>query len=158
MTVANKLDELAENGGLAAFAGDGKTGGVVEMAVDLFVVLVVRVLWPKDHVAQGAGEMLDVEFLVQGGDVGPAQGVAAVGADEAEAAKVVALAESILLAGLVVRVVGEELGCYIDAAVAAAEAVEVEDGPQGADELPAHALAAAGTVGNPGMTFVARLA
>ena len=94
--VAVDLDKLLEDGARAAYALCREASRVVKVAVDVLVVLVVRVVWPKDGRADGAGKVLDVELLVAGGDVAAAQGLAALAADEVEPAEVVALAEGML--------------------------------------------------------------
>ena len=62
--IAVDLDELLEDRGIAARTLCREAGGVVEMAVDVSVVFVVRVLWAEEGGADGAGEVFDVEFLV----------------------------------------------------------------------------------------------
>ena len=63
LVVPVDLDELLQDGGAAASAADGEARRVVEVAEDTPVVLIVRVLRPKDGGADGAGEVLHVELL-----------------------------------------------------------------------------------------------
>lgn len=63
------LHELLENSVLAAIAFLCKSGRVVVMAVHFAFVLVIAVLSAKDGRTQGTGEMLDVVFAVECGDV-----------------------------------------------------------------------------------------
>ena len=58
------LDELLEDGARAAGALGRESGGVVEVAVDVSVVLVVRVLRAEERGAHRAREVLDVELFV----------------------------------------------------------------------------------------------
>ena len=101
--VAEDLHELLENRGLASVALLRKLGAVVVVAVDVAVVLVVGVLGAEDGGADAAGEVLDVVLAVEGGDVGAAQGAAAVVAEQAEPLEVVGFAERVLVR----RVVGD---------------------------------------------------
>lgn len=78
LTVPEDLDELLKNGGLAAIAALRELGGIVIVAVHLAVVLVVAVLGAEYGGAQGAGEVIDVVFALEGCDVGPSQRSAAL--------------------------------------------------------------------------------
>lgn len=86
------------------------------MAVDLALVLVIRVLGSKNGGAQRAREVLNMVFPLERRDVGPSQRTSAFVTEESEPAKVVGLAERVLpLAVLVVR--RKEFGGYYLAAV-----------------------------------------
>ena len=106
--IAEDLHKLLQDGRLAAIALLGELGAVVVVAVDVALVLVVGVLRAEDGGADGAGEVLDVVFAVEGGDVGASQGAAAVVAEQVEPLEVVGFAEGVLVG----RVVGdgEEFG------------------------------------------------
>jgi hypothetical protein len=71
LAVAEDLDELLQNGGLAAIAALGELGRVVVVAVYLAIVLVIAVLSAEHRGAQGAGEVVDVILAVERGNVGP---------------------------------------------------------------------------------------
>lgn len=64
LAIAVDFDKLLENGSLAAIAALGKLGGVVVVAVDAALVLVVAVGGAEDGGTDGAGEVLDVVFAV----------------------------------------------------------------------------------------------
>lgn len=64
VVVSVDLDKLLEDGDLTACASDSEAGGVMKVAVDGAVVLIIRVLRPKDGRTDGAGEMLDVKLLL----------------------------------------------------------------------------------------------
>jgi hypothetical protein len=109
LAVSEDFNKLLEDCRLAAIAALGKLGRVVVVAVHLAVVLVVAVLGAKDGRAEGAGEVVNMILSLQGGDVGPSQGAAALVAKEAETPEVIRLAEGVL--AFSVLVVGrEELG------------------------------------------------
>lgn len=63
-TVSVDLDELFQDGRATTGALDCEASGIVEMAVDLPLVLVVAVLRSEDRRAHRAGEVLDVKFHV----------------------------------------------------------------------------------------------
>ena len=111
LAVPEDLDELLEDGSMAAAAALGELGGVVVMAVDMAIVFVIAVLGAKHGRAQGASEVVDVILAFEGGDVRPPQGSAALMAQEPEAAEVVRLAEGVLAPAVLV-VCREEFGGY----------------------------------------------
>lgn len=78
LAVAEDFDKLLQYGRLAAAAALGKLGGVVVMAVHLPVMLVVAVLGSEDGRTERAGKVVDVVFSVEGGDVRPSKGPAAL--------------------------------------------------------------------------------
>ena len=109
LAVAVDLDELLENGRLAAVAALRELGRVVVVAVDVAPVLVVAVLGAKGRRAHGTGEVIDVVLSVDGRHVRAPQCAATIMADEIEPSEVVGFAEWILsIAGLVID--REELG------------------------------------------------
>lgn len=65
LAIAKNLDELLENGSLAAITSLSKSGGIVVVAVYVAVVFVVAVLGAEYGIAHGAGEVVDVIFAVQ---------------------------------------------------------------------------------------------
>jgi hypothetical protein len=111
LAVAEDLDELLEDGGLASIAALGELGRVVVMAVNLAIVLVVAVLGAEYCRAQGACEVVDVILALERGNVGPPQCAAALMAEQAEPAEVVCLAERVWAPAILV-VCREEFGSY----------------------------------------------
>jgi hypothetical protein len=111
LTVAEDLDKLFEDGGLTPTAALGELGGVVVVAVNVAIVLVIAILGAEHGRAQGAGKVVNVILTLEGRDVGSPQRAAALMAQQLEAAEVVGLAKRIL--SRAVLVVGrEELGSY----------------------------------------------
>lgn len=96
LPVAENLDKLFENGGMAAVTPLGELGRVMVVAVDVAIVLVVAVLRAKDGGAERTGEVLHVVLAVERGDVGASKGATTLEAEEAQATEVVGLAEGVL--------------------------------------------------------------
>jgi hypothetical protein len=96
LAVAKYLDKLLKNRGMAAITSLGKLSRVVEMTVDLAVMFVVAVRGTEDRRAHRAGEVVDMVFAVQGCDVGRAQGLSALVAEEAQPPEVVSFAKGVL--------------------------------------------------------------
>jgi hypothetical protein len=69
LSVAEDLDKLLEDSRLAAIAPLGKLGRVVVVTVDMSIVFVVAVLGAKDGGTEGAGEMINMILVVEGGYV-----------------------------------------------------------------------------------------
>jgi hypothetical protein len=109
LAISEYFDKLFEDGGLTAAATLSKLCGVVVMAINLAVVLIVAILGSKHCWAQGAGEVVDMIFPVERRDVGPAKSSAAFVAQQSQPAKVICLAEWVLPFSIIV-VGGEELG------------------------------------------------
>lgn len=109
------LDELLQDSSLTTSALDCEACRVVEMAVYLTAVLVIRVLGTKDCGTDGAGEVLDMELHVECSDVATTQSRTAFCAYQAQATEVIRLAQWVLPpAGPIDR---EEFGSYDFAAV-----------------------------------------
>src|SRR3569833_57374 len=83
LAVPEDLDNLLEDGGLAAIAPLCELGRIVVVAVYLAVMLVIAVLSTEHGVAEGAGEVVDMIFALEGSDVGTSQGATALMAQEA---------------------------------------------------------------------------
>ena len=96
LSVAENLDKLFEDGGMAAVTPLGELGRVVVVAIDVAIVLVVAVLRAKDGRAEGTGEVLHVVLAVERSYVGAAEGTTTLEAEEAQAPEVVGLAEGVL--------------------------------------------------------------
>jgi len=69
-TIPENLHKLLQDSCLATIALLRKPRTVMVMTVHAPLVLVVAVLRPEDGGTDAAGEVLDVVFAVQGGDVG----------------------------------------------------------------------------------------
>lgn len=78
------------------------------MAVDLALVLVVAVLSSKDRGTDRAGEVINMVFSLERGDVRASEGPTTLEAYEVEAREVVGFAERVLVRRMVGN--GEELG------------------------------------------------
>jgi len=139
LAVSVNLHELLEDRSLAAIASLRELRGVVVMAVDMAIVLVVTVLSAEDSGTKGACEVVDVILSVESSDVGASEGAATFVAKQAQPAEVVCLAKRVLsLATLVVD--REELGSYNLTAVTTLEAVQMKGPVQGAHELAGQRL------------------
>ena len=99
--ISEDLHKLLQNRRLTPVALLRKLGRIMIVAVDIPFVLVIRVLSAEDGGTDAAGEVLDVVFAVEGGDVGAAESAAAGVAEEVEAAEIVRFAEGVLVRGLV---------------------------------------------------------
>lgn len=111
LTVPKDLDKLFKNGNLASVAALRILRGVVIVAINIPVMLVVAVLSAKHRRAQAAGEVIDVVFTVKSGDVGPSKCAAAVVTKKTQSSEIISFAKRVLAVPLLV-VYGEELGCY----------------------------------------------
>jgi hypothetical protein len=69
LAVAEDLNELLENGRLAAVAALCKSRRVVIVAVNVAVVFVIAVLRAEYSRAERACEVIDVVFAVEGCDI-----------------------------------------------------------------------------------------
>ena len=108
LSISENLDKLLENGRLAAIAPLGKLGRVVVVAVDTALVLVVAVRGAEDGRTDGTGKVLDVVFAVKSGDVGAAQSLSTLEAQQVESSEIVGLAQRVLARGLLGN--GKEFG------------------------------------------------
>ena len=73
LAIAENFDELLQDGRVTAVTPLSKLGGIMEMAVDLALMLVVGILRTKNGRTHGAGEMFNVIFAIQCCDIGPTQ-------------------------------------------------------------------------------------
>lgn len=111
LPIPEDLDKLLKNCRLTSVAFLSKLGGVVIMAVDLPIVLIVAVLSAKDGRAERARKMVDMVLPLKRCDVGSSQSPAALVAEEAKASKIVRLAQGIL--ALPIFILGrKEFGCH----------------------------------------------
>ena len=69
LTIAEDFYKLFYNGSLTAVASLCKFGRVMIVTVDISFVLVVAVLGAKDGGTDRTGEVLNVVFPLEGGDV-----------------------------------------------------------------------------------------
>ncbi len=109
LTVPEDLDKLLEDGSLTPAAALSELCGIVVVAVDVAIVLVIAVLGSKHGRAQGASKVVDVVLAFEGGDVRPPQRAAALMAQQPETAEVVGLAKRVRAPAVLV-VCREELG------------------------------------------------
>lgn len=116
LAIAEDLDELFENGGMAAMTPLGKLCRVMKVTINLAFVLVVRILGTEDRGTHGAREMFNVVFALQRCDVGTAQGTTTLVTKEAQPSEIICFAKWKLNAR-VIRVHREELGGNYFAAV-----------------------------------------
>lgn len=111
LAVAIYLDELLEDGSLATIAALSEAGGVVVVAVDVGIMLVIAVLGAENSIAHGTRKVIDVVFSIQSSNVGASQGASTLVAEKAESSKIVGFAKRIL--ALTITVVRrEEFGGY----------------------------------------------
>jgi len=69
LTIPKYFHELFENCGLTSIAALGELSGIVEMAINLTIMLIVAVLCSKYCWAYGARKVIDVVLLIQCGDI-----------------------------------------------------------------------------------------
>lgn len=69
LSISKDLHELLEDCGLTTVASLSKLCRIVIMAVDFIVMLIVAVLRSKNSRTNGACEMLDVIFSIEGRNV-----------------------------------------------------------------------------------------
>lgn len=106
LSVTKDLDKLLKYCRLTSVTFLCKLSGVVVVAIDLPIVLVVAVLGTKDSRTKRAREMVNVIFPFQGRDVGSPEGATTLVAEQAESSKVISLAKGVL--ALAIFVVGWE--------------------------------------------------
>lgn len=111
LAIAENLDKLFEDGGLAAITSLCELGGVVIVTVDHTIMLIVAILCSERRWAHRASEMFDVIFAFECCDVGSSQSSTAIEAKQIQAAKVVGLAERIL-AGSTLIIDRKEFRCH----------------------------------------------
>jgi hypothetical protein len=98
LTISKDLDELLQDGGLAAIASLCKLRRIVIMAINFSIVFVIAVLGTKDSGTDGASEMLDMIFAVQRRDVRTPKRTPTLETEQIQTSKVIRLAEGILSA------------------------------------------------------------
>ena len=69
LTISKNFHELFENCGLTSIAALGELSGIVEMAKNLTIMLIVAVLGPKYSRTQRARKMLNMVLSIERGDV-----------------------------------------------------------------------------------------
>lgn len=70
LAIAEDFDELFEDRGVTPVTPLGESGRIVIMTVYISFMFVVGVLSTKDCWTDGAGEMLNMIFAIEGCDVG----------------------------------------------------------------------------------------
>lgn len=78
LAISEDLDELLQDCRLAAAAALSELRGVVVVAVDLAIMLIITILSPEHCWTKRAGEMVDMILVIESGDVGPAESSAAL--------------------------------------------------------------------------------
>ena len=69
LAVSEDLNELFQNCSLASITALGELCGVVVMAIDLAIMLVVAILCTENGRTHGASEMLDVILSIECRDI-----------------------------------------------------------------------------------------
>lgn len=109
LSITEDLDKLLKNCRLTSITFLCKLGGVVVVAINLSIVLVIAILGAKDGSTKRACEVVNVIFPFQGRNVGSPEGATTLIAEQAESSKVVGLAKGVL--AVAIFIVGrEELG------------------------------------------------
>lgn len=110
LAIAKYLNKLFQDGSLAAVTTLSKASGVVVVAIDHALVLIVAILSAEGGRADGAGEMVNVVFAIEGSNIGATKRTSTVRAEEVEASKVIRLTERVLHTRAILFLNGEELG------------------------------------------------
>lgn len=97
LTIAKDLDELFQNGGLAAITFLSISGRVMVMTVDTAIVFIVTVLSPKNCGTNGTSEVFDVIFPIQSSYVRAPQSSSTSETQEIQSPKVICFAKWILM-------------------------------------------------------------
>jgi len=109
LTIAEDFDKLFQDGGVTAITALSEFGRVMVVAVYVSLVFVVAVLSAKYGWAYRAGEMFDVVFAVERGDVGSAESASTCMAEQVQSAEVIRFAKRVLIRRLFWD--GEEFRC-----------------------------------------------
>lgn len=109
LTIAEDLNELLEDGRVAAMAPLGKLSRVMEVTVDFALVLIIRILSTEYCRTYRAREVFDVIFAVQRRNVGATKSATTLVAEQIQSSKVIGLAKRIL-ATAIRRINREKLG------------------------------------------------
>ena len=141
LSVTKYLDELLQDGSLTTIAALRKLCRVVVMAVDFAFVFVVAILSTKNCWANGAGEVFDVVFALEGGDVRSAKCTTTLEAKKVKSSEIVGFTKR-ELPRAVLCVHREELGSHDLTTVCTLETVEVKGPTKGPYELSRQALSA----------------
>lgn len=115
LTIAKDLDELLQDGGLAAIALLRKPGRIMVVTIHASFVFVIAILRAEDCWTDRASKVLNVVLALQCCDVGAAKRATTSEAKKIESLEVIGLAEWILVR----RLIGhrEEFGGYYLVAV-----------------------------------------
>ena len=115
--ISENLDELFENCIVAAMASLSESRRVMVMAVYVSVVIIVAILGTEYGWTDGASEMLNVVFTVEGGYVGSTESVPARVTDEIKAPKIVLFAQRVLIWAFIgnrKELGGDNLATFLD--------------------------------------------
>ncbi len=107
LSISENLDELLQNGSLAAVASLSELSGIVIVAVDLSFMFVVAILSPKNGWADRTGEVLDMVLALKRRDIRTAQCATTLETEEVETPEVVSLAQWVLALAIFI-IDGEE--------------------------------------------------
>lgn len=100
LSIAKYFDKLLQNSSLTAIASLGEVCRIMIVTVHFSLVLIITILGTKDGGADGAGEMFDMVFSIQRGDIGPTQSSMTFIAQEIKAPEVIGLAKGELAAAI----------------------------------------------------------
>lgn len=98
LAVAENLDKLLQDGGVASVASLSKLGGIMEMAVHLALVFVIGILGTEYCGTHGASEMFDMIFAIQGGDVGATKSTTTFVTEQVQTSEIIDFTERVLSA------------------------------------------------------------
>ena len=96
LTISKNFHKLFENCGLTSIAALRELSGIVEMAKNLTIMLIVAVLCSKYRWAYGARKVIDVVFLIQCCDIRPSERPIAFMTDQVQPPEIVSLAQGVL--------------------------------------------------------------
>ncbi len=96
LSISKNLDELLQNGSLAAVASLSELSRIVVVAVHLSFMFVVAILSPKHCRADRTGEVLDMVLALKRRDVRASQCATTLETEEVETPEVVSLAQWVL--------------------------------------------------------------
>lgn len=109
LPIAKDLHKLLQYCSMATMTPLSKLSGIVEVAIHLALVFVVRVLRTKHRRTYRAGEMFNMILAVQSRNIRATQGTTTLMAQKIQSSEVVSLAQRVLSTAIV-GIDGKELG------------------------------------------------
>jgi hypothetical protein len=100
LTITKDFNKLFENSSLTAVAALSKLGRVMVVAVYVSFMFVVAVLSTKDGRTYRAGEMFDVVFTIERGNVGSTKSTSTCMAEQVQSAEIIRFAKRVLVGRL----------------------------------------------------------